>query len=115
MTSSFPLDGGELLKSLWQRHLFLPPATKLGQDYIFTASVILSTGRGCLLPGGGVCGGGLLRGSAWSGGGVSAPRGSALGGAWWRHPRTATIATGTHPTGMHSCSKEDCSLTLTAS
>ena len=25
------------------------------------------------------------------------------GGAWWRPPPTATAASGTHPTGMHSC------------
>ena len=37
---------------------------------------------------GGICSGGM----------------SALGGAWWRPPKTATAAGGTHPTGMHSCS-----------
>ena len=37
--------------------------------------------------------GGLVPGGGWS-----------LGeGAWWRPPRTATAAGGTHPTGMHSC------------
>ena len=45
--------------------------------------------RECLVPGG--C---LLRGE-----GVC----SRGGGAWWRPPRTATAAGGTHPTGMHSC------------
>ena len=29
--------------------------------------------------------------------------GSGPGGAWWRPPRTATDAGGTHPTGMQSC------------
>ena len=28
---------------------------------------------------------------------------STWGCAWWRPPRTATAAGGTHPTGMHSC------------
>ena len=35
---------------------------------------------------------------AWLGEGGLGP-----GGAWSRHPRTATAAGGTHPTGMHSC------------
>ena len=64
-------------------------------------------GGGCLLPGRsalgvpgwGVCSrrevpgpGGLLSGvCSWG------------GDAWWRPPRTATAAGGTHPTGMHSC------------
>ena len=111
----------------------LPPATKLGQGYIFTG--VCDSVHG----GGGGCGGGipaciagdipaclaaggvlsqhalqegcLLPGGAWS-------RGAALGGvpglggacsqgvcSWWRPPpRTATAAGGTHPTGMHSCS-----------
>ena len=40
-----------------------------------------------------------------TGGGVSGPGGGVwLGGvAWWRPPRTATAAGGTHPTGVHSC------------
>ena len=58
--------------------------------------------------------GALLRGrkcflnGAWSQVG-SGPGGcmSGLGGAWWRPPRTATAAGGTHRTGMHSCF--DCS------
>ena len=70
--------------------------------------MILSTGGGACSGGvpapGGVCSGGcLLRGMPGPGGcliwGGSAPR----GGAWWRPPRTATAAGGTHPTGMHSC------------
>ena len=70
---------------------FLPPATKLGQGYIFSqACVILFTG------GGGV--------GAWSRGGVHGPGGVCMvrGGAW-SPPETATAAGGTHPTGMHSC------------
>ena len=39
-------------------------------------------------------------GSAWSLGGCLVP-----GSVWWRPPRTATAAGGTHPTGMHSCLK----------
>ena len=55
--------------------------------------------RGCLVPGGGlVLGGCLLPGSP-------APGSLVQGGAWWRPPRTATAAGGTHPTGMHSCLK----------
>ena len=99
--------------------LFLPPATKLGQGYIFTG-VCDSVNRGCLVLGGvpglgGVC--------AWSQGvsgpgrrvclvpgglvqGVSGPGGCLLpaGGLVETPPGTATAAGGTHPTGMHSCS-----------
>ena len=39
-----------------------------------------------------------VSGGVCSGGGVPGP-----GGAWWRPPRMATAAGGTHPTGMHSC------------
>ena len=81
----------------------LPPATKLGQGYIFTG-VCDSVHRGLSAPGGvstpgevSAPGGSAPGGSA-GGGGVSA-----LGGAWWKPPRTATAAGGTHPTGMHSC------------
>ena len=58
--------------------------------------------RGCLLRGGG---GVWSRGDVWSrgvpapGGGGSAPRGVPGGDP----PGTATAASGTHPTGMHSC------------
>ena len=103
------------MKSLWQRHLFLPPATKLGQGYIFTG-VCDSVHRE-----GGACsqGGSAPRGSAPGvvpgRGGILLPGGLLRGGAWWRPPQTATAAGGTHPTGMHSCSKEECSLILTAS
>ena len=77
--------------------LFLPPATKLGQGYIFTGV------WGCLLLVG--C---LLLGGVWSQG--SGPGGCLVpGGVWSRGmpggdpPGTATAAGGTHPTGMHSC------------
>ena len=79
--------------------------------------VCLVQGGRCLVPGGLVPGGGcLVWGSlvggvcAWSRG--SGPGGYAWwgvpgrGGAWWRPPRTATAAGGTHPTGMHSCFTE---------
>ena len=70
---------------------FLVTARKqsLGQGNMFTG-VCLSTGGQCLVPGGGLVPAG--------GGGVPAP-----GGAWWRPPPTAIAASGTHPTGMHSC------------
>ena len=58
----------------------------LGQGNMFTG-VCLSTGVGA-----------WSRGVPGPGGGVPGP-----GGAWWRPPRTATAAGGTHPTGMHSC------------
>ena len=58
--------------------------------------------RGCLLRGvwsGGMSGlGGCLFQGVWSGGGACSQ-----GCAWWRPPGTATAASGTHPTGMHSC------------
>ena len=52
---------------------------------------------------------GLGKGSAWSwgvsaSGGPGPGGGMVRGGAWWRPPRTATAAGGTHPTGMYSCS-----------
>ena len=67
-------------------------------------------GGGCLVRGvpasGGRCpvlGGACSRG-VWSRGVCSGGGGVwSLGGAWWRPPRTATAAGGTHPTGMHSC------------
>ena len=88
--------------------IYLPPATKLGQGYIFTGvchSVNMGgvCSWGVSAPGGGVCSQG-----------VSAPGGvSALGGVCSRGgqvpggdpPGTATAAGGTHPTGMHSCLK----------
>ena len=59
------------------------------------------------VPGPGGC---LLRGGAWSGGGL-VPGGClvtgkgvpAPGGCLVETPQTATAAGGTHPTGMHSC------------
>ena len=67
----------------------LPPATKLGQGYIFTG-VCHSVNRGVPIPGGWVPvpGGGSARGGV--------PGGDPTG--------TATDAGGTHPTGMNSCS-----------
>ena len=64
----------------------------LGQGNIFTP-VCHSVHRGDLVREGGC----LVQGVPAPG--VSGPR----GGAWWRPPRTATAAGGTHPTGMHSC------------
>ena len=58
---------------------------------------------------GGVCSqGGLFQGGACSGGSAPGVGGCLIqgGSAWgWRTPReqTATVADGTHPTGMHSC------------
>ena len=69
-----------------------------GKVMFIQVSVILFTG-GCLVLG--VPG---PRGCLVPGGQGSGPRGvSGRGGAWWRPPRTATTADGTHPTGMHSC------------
>ena len=66
----------------------LPPATKLGQGYIFTGVCdSVHRGGGCLVRGVSGPGGGV-----WSGG---VPGGDP--------PGTATAAGGTHPTGMHSC------------
>ena len=56
------------------------------------------------MPGPGGC---LVPAGAWSQGrGVPGPGGGGClvpADAWWRPPRTATAASGTHPTGMHSC------------
>ena len=79
--------------------IFLPPATKLGQGYIFTGvchSVNREEGvwcRGGLFAPGGVC----------SGGEGPVPGGSARGMPGGGPPGTATALGGTHPTGMHSC------------
>ena len=109
--------------------MLLPPANEVWGKVIFLhLFVILFTGG--FLFWGGVCsrggsyswGGCLLWGVPAPGGtnswGVSAPRGMSapggcllLGGACSRGvpggdpPGTATAAGGTHPTGMHSCSK----------
>ena len=100
----------------------LPPATKLGQGYIFTGvcdsvnrgvpapvlGVSAPGGGGCLVPGGVV----------WSQGGlgVPAPGGGTCSRRVWSGlvggvpggypPGTATAAGSTHPTGMHSCLSE---------
>ena len=71
---------------------FLPPATKLGQGYIFTGVCDSVNGGGCLLRGRGVC----------SQGGM--PRGVCL----VETPGTTPAAGGTHPTGMHSCLAKNC-------
>ena len=86
--------------------MFLPPATKLGQGYIFTgvrdsvhrggSARGMSAPRGvCLL--GGVS---ALEGYMLGGGGVCS-RGGCL--VETLPPGTATAAGGTQPTGMHSC------------
>ena len=62
------------------KKLFLPPTNEVWGKVI-CLQVCVCPQRGCLVLGG-VPG---------------------LGGAWWRPPRTATAADGTHPTGMHSC------------
>ena len=90
---------------------FLPPATKLGQGYIFTG-VCDSVHREGSAPGGCPVGGGACWGGAWSGWvpavGFLLP---GVGGAWsggmpgpgWRPLGMATAAGSTHPTGMNSC------------
>ena len=91
----------------------LPPATKLGQGYVFTC-VCDSVHRGVLSQHAlQVVSQHALQqisvGGAWSWGvcsqGMPGPGGvcSRRGGPWRRPPRTATAAGGTHPTGMHSC------------
>ena len=79
--------------------LLLPPATKLGQGYIFTG-VCDSVHRG-----GGVCSRGVWSGWGVLSGGCLLPgRGVPSRGVPGRDPiGTATAWGGTHPTGMHSC------------
>ena len=67
--------------------IFLPPATKLGQGYIFT----------------GVCDSVHGGGGCWSGGAWSQEESGPGGVHFGDPPGTATAADGTHPTGMHSC------------
>ena len=111
--SRFTLAISDLMPKT-DRITFLPPATKLGQGYVFTRvcdsvhrgvsqHALQQVSRGCAIPAciaGGIpaCLAAGLQGGAWGGG-------SAPGGAWWRHPPpgTATAVGGTHPTGMHSC------------
>ena len=57
---------------------YLPPASKVWGKVIFSEACVKNS--------------------------VHGGRGSGPGGdTWWRPPRTATAAGGTHPTGMHSC------------
>ena len=89
----------------------LPPATKLGQGYTFTGVchfVIrgVASSRGVHGPGGvcmvpGVCVHGL--GGAWYRGKHGTGGKHGPGVVHGDPPRTATVAGGTHPTGMHSC------------
>ena len=81
----------------------LPPATKLGQGYVFTR-VCDSVYRGGAWSGGCLVWGVPGPGGAWSRG-VSGPRGvpGPGGSPGGDSPGTATAAGGTHPTGMHSC------------
>ena len=69
--------------------LLLPPATKLGQVYIFTG-VCDSVQGGCLVRDGAcsqrVCSRGCLVWGCLVRGGLL-PGGSGLGGAWWRPPQ----------------------------
>ena len=110
VASWFPTQEVVVSSPFNEYNIFTARKRSLGQGNMFKG-VCLSTG-GCLLLGGAWSGGCLLRGclvwGAWSSGGwargvwfrgVPAPD----GGAWWRPPRMATAADGTHPAGMHSC------------
>ena len=79
---------------LWYLRYIYRPLTKFREGYVFT----------------GVCDSVHRGGGAWSRGAGLVPGGTCSGvvpspggGAWWRPPRMATAAGGTHPTGMHSC------------
>ena len=103
LTSVLSHIQGKKQLTLFSRIVFclLPPATKLGQGYIFT-SVCDSVHRGGGAWSGGVWSWGVHgAGEVWSGGLV--PCFLVQGGTWWRPPKTATAARGTHPTRMHSC------------
>ena len=76
-------SGGSITVFQPQKDLLLPPATKLGQGYIF-AGVCDSVNGGGVLPGGVLPPGGE---GASSGRDTSSLGGSVPGGAWWRHPR----------------------------
>ena len=81
---------------------FLPPATKLGQGYIFTGvyDSVHGSGWGVSAPGVPARGGYLLGGACLGGArGLPGPGGGAVGDP----PGMATAAGGKHPTGMHSC------------
>ena len=76
--------------------LYLPPANEVWGKVI-CLHLCHSVHGGCLVPGGLVLGGsrpGVMPGP----GGVPGPRGCPGG----ETPQTATVAGGTHPTGMHS-------------
>ena len=93
----------------------LPPATKLGQGYIFTGVFDSVHGMGgggipacitggipaCLAAGGVLSQHALQRGGCLLPGG-SAPGGLLQGGCLVDTPQTATAAGGTHSTGMNS-------------
>ena len=113
--------GSNLHQMNWNLLEYLPPATKLGQGYIFTGICHSVNRGGAWFRGGAWSWGGLLSGGAWSGGclvlgrsapgGVPGPRGgrfllwgvSAPRGCLVETPPMATAAGSTHPTGMHSC------------
>ena len=77
---------------------YLPPANEVNifrsvcQEFCPRRGGVGMPGPGGPAPRG-VCSGGVWSRGVCSGG----------EGAWWRPPRTATAAGGTHPTGMHSC------------
>ena len=89
----FP-DRGHLLLNTEYKNILLPPATKLGQGYIFTGIChsVNREGRGVCFWGGAWSRGGVCsRGNACSGGvcsgGVSAPGGLVPGGCLMETPR----------------------------
>ena len=81
----------------YQSSMLFTVRNEVAKVMFLHVSVILSTGG---VPG---------PGGAWFGG-VPGPSGYLLqggllgGGGVWRPPETATVAAGTHPTRMHSCS-----------
>ena len=77
-----------MLTQAWQFHLLLPPATKLGQGYIFKGVCDSVQGGVCLVLGGSAPGGCLVQGGLLQDG-ICSGMASALGGAWFRPPRTA--------------------------
>ena len=99
----------EIYVAAFGGHLFYCPQQSWGKVIFSRVSVILLTGgvsapRGGLLWGGCLLPGGCLLGGVSAPGGVCSRGVSAPGWcAWWRSPRIATAAGGTHPTGMHSC------------
>ena len=84
--------------------LYCRPQRSWGKVIFSQASVILSrAGDGCLLSDGVPGLGGLPGVGGVPGWGGCLVWGPGLGGALWRPPGMATAASGTHPTGMHSC------------